>query len=121
MDENSHQFKVFLDIQSGLPRQGPGNDDSTLRALSICSRLPDKPVVLDIGCGPGMQTLALARALDTSIVAVDIHEEYLEELKIRADAAGLGERIEIVSRICRLSPFTSIHSTSFGPKARSIL
>ena len=97
MDENSHQFKVFLDVQSGLPRQGPGSDDSTLRALSICSRLPDKAVVLDIGCGPGMQTLALARASDASIVAVDIHQEYLEELKMRADAAGLGERIEIVS------------------------
>lgn len=105
MDENSHQFKVFLDVQSGLPRQGPGNDDSTLRALSNCSELPDKPVVLDIGCGPGMQTLVLARALDASIVAVDTNREYLKELKGRADAAGLGARIEIVSEDMQTLPF----------------
>ncbi|MCG8434107.1 MAG: class I SAM-dependent methyltransferase, partial [Gammaproteobacteria bacterium] len=105
MDENTHQFKVFFDVQSGLPRQGPGCDDSTRRALSICSGLPDKPAVLDIGCGPGMQTVTLASALDTNIVAVDIHQEYLDELKMRADAAGLGDRIEIVSEDMQTLPF----------------
>lgn len=96
MDENSHEFEVFLDVQSGLPRQGPGNDDSTLQALSFCNHLPDNPVVLDVGCGPGMQTLALARALNGKIVAVDIHKEYLDELETRAEAEGFAERLEVV-------------------------
>jgi ubiquinone/menaquinone biosynthesis C-methylase UbiE len=95
MDENSEYMEVFFDVQRGLPRQGPGSDESTLKALSLCRGLPQKPVVLDIGCGPGMQTVALAKALEGDITAVDIHKEYLDELKERVKAAGVIERVEI--------------------------
>jgi ubiquinone/menaquinone biosynthesis C-methylase UbiE len=106
MDKDSHRHKVFFDVQHGLPRQGPGSNESTLRALSMCSGLPDRPLVLDIGCGPGMQTLALAKALDGSIVAVDNYQEYLGELKTRADVEGLAERIQIVAGDMRGLPFS---------------
>ena len=46
-----------------LPQQGPGSDASTLRALRMLGELPDAPRVLDLGCGPGRQTLALARSI----------------------------------------------------------
>ena len=94
MDEDARLVDVFLDIQRGLPRQGPGSDDSTLRALSLCRGLPERPAVLDIGCGPGMQTLALANALNGPVTAVDLHREYLDELTDRAGAAHLADRIE---------------------------
>ena len=65
---------VFFDVQSDLPRQGPGDDGCTRRALALCYPLPDAPRVLDIGCGPGAQTLVLARELRrATITAIDVH------------------------------------------------
>ena len=62
MTDNDRLMEIMLDVHSGLPRQGPGDDESTLRALSLCTELPMRPSVLDVGCGPGMQTIALARS-----------------------------------------------------------
>lgn len=55
-------FEVFLEVYGTLPRAGPGGDEHTRRALELVPG--DAPrVVLDVGCGPGAQTLCLARAL----------------------------------------------------------
>lgn len=86
-------MEVFFDVQRGLPRQGPGSDDCTCRALAYCRDLPAAAAVLDIGCGPGRQTMALAEAVKRPITAVDFYQEYLDELTARAAAAGLGDRI----------------------------
>ena len=102
MDESGRVFEVFLEVQRGLPRQGPGCDESTRRALGLCARLPARPRVLDIGCGPGMQTLALAHALDGPVVAVDIHQESLVQLRERERAA---DRIETVRGDMAALPF----------------
>ena len=61
MNADPRLFEVFLDVQRGLPRQGPGCDESTLRAISLCSGRPEGADLLDVGCGPGMQTVALTR------------------------------------------------------------
>lgn len=97
MSERPRLLEVFFDVQRGLPRQGPGSDESTLKALSLCSCLPERPAILDLGCGPGMQTVALAKAVDGSITAVDINPDYLAELSERAKAEGVAERIEILA------------------------
>ncbi len=93
MDENERLTEVFFDIQRGLPRQGPGDDESTLRALAMCTDLPPRPDVLDVGCGPGMQTIALARALDGRVTAGDLYQEFLDQLVEAAAAAGVRDRI----------------------------
>ncbi len=91
MDER--YLSIFLDVQSGLPRQGPGDDDSTRRALKLCD-LPDNAAVLDIGCGPGAQTMIAAEQLPGAMfTAVDFHAPYLEQLKERARTAGYAGRI----------------------------
>ncbi|MDP6689368.1 MAG: class I SAM-dependent methyltransferase [Alphaproteobacteria bacterium] len=98
MEDNARLWDIFLEVQRGLPRQGPGCADATRRALSLCSGLPDRPRVLDIGCGPGMQTMVLAQDLDAHITAVDLHEEYLEQLRARVAAAEISDRVELRTR-----------------------
>ncbi len=88
---------VFYDVQSGLARQGPGDDDSTLRAVRACTDLPTPCAVLDVGCGPGMQTMALARALDGHVTAVDNCEEYLQQLRRTVRDAALADRVDVRS------------------------
>jgi SAM-dependent methyltransferase len=63
-------------------------------AFSMVEGLPRAPRILDMACGPGMQTLELARLSDdASITAVDIHKPFLDELRRRARAAGVADRI----------------------------
>ena len=86
----------FYRLYEGLPRQGPGSDELTLRALEAIGPLAPSPRVLDLGCGSGRQTLVLARALQTRVVAVDNHAAFLEDLERRAAAASLGHLVEPV-------------------------
>jgi len=87
---------LLLDVYDGLPRQGPGDDASSQRALELCTDLPVTPDVLDIGCGPGMQTVLLAQATGGTITAVDRHEQFLDELRARAAEAGVRDRTLIM-------------------------
>jgi SAM-dependent methyltransferase len=87
--------EVFFDVHSDLPREGPGNRASTLRALAAAGPLPANPAILDMACGPGMQTLDLALALPgAGITALDMHRPFLAEVASRAAAAGCADRIQ---------------------------
>jgi SAM-dependent methyltransferase len=57
-----------------------------------------QPRILDIGCGPGMQTLELARISDGRITAVDTHQPFLDDLSQRSQAEGFSGRIEILNQ-----------------------
>jgi SAM-dependent methyltransferase len=84
------KMEALFRLHADLPRQGPGSDDATRDAIH---RLPDlgssDPHVMDIGCGTGKQTLVLARELNTSVTAIDIHEPFLKHLQNRAAVEGL--------------------------------
>jgi len=84
---------IFFEIHNDLPREGPGDGDSTRRAFSLLRDLPPNPKILDIGCGPGMQTLDLARLSPGMITAVDTHQPFLDELRRRAKGYGVSDRI----------------------------
>jgi len=87
----------FFTIFEGLPRQGPGLDEYTARAFHAIPDLPEHPHILDIGCGSGMQTLALARLCPgATILACDIHQPFLDDVNERAEKAGLDDRITTV-------------------------
>jgi ubiquinone/menaquinone biosynthesis C-methylase UbiE len=75
---------IFSDIHSGLPREGPGDNASTRRAFSLLPGLPAGSRILDVGCGPGMQTLELATLTDGDIYALDIRQEFLDTLSENA-------------------------------------
>ena len=105
MEESSQLFEIFIEVQSGLPRQGPGSHESTLNALAYCHELPKEPSILDIGCGPGMQTIALAKSMNSHITAIDIIEEYLSILRERAQEANLSDCINILNQDMNDLPF----------------
>jgi SAM-dependent methyltransferase len=102
---SAERSKIFWEIHSGLPREGPGDDESTARAFRMASDLPAHPRILDVACGPGMQTLALARISDGRITALDTHRPFLAELRRRSAAAGYDARIGIVNASMRAMPF----------------
>ncbi|HEX8991856.1 MAG TPA: class I SAM-dependent methyltransferase [Anaerolineales bacterium] len=76
---------IFFEVHQSLPRVSPGDEQSTVRALAAMADLPTVPSILDIGCGPGAQTIALARHSQARITAVDRHQPFLDELARRAD------------------------------------
>jgi len=73
--------KIFWEIHNSLPRKGPGDNKSTRKAYKMLKELPENPRILDIGCGPGMQTIELAKISNGEIIAVDSHQPFLEQLK----------------------------------------
>ncbi|MFD7198263.1 GNAT family N-acetyltransferase [Streptomyces sp. NPDC059893] len=88
---------AFFALHHGLPRQGPGSDTTTLRLLSLVGPLPERPRVLDLGCGPGRSALLLAAETGGRVTAVDLHEPFLDELRAAAKARGLADRIHPVN------------------------
>lgn len=65
--------------------------------------------VLDVGCGCGGTTLELAGDVGASgsVVAVDISRPMLERARARAQAAGLGARIDWRLEDAQVAPFES--------------
>jgi ubiquinone/menaquinone biosynthesis C-methylase UbiE len=57
--------------------------------------LPERPRFLDVGCGPGMQTIELAKISNAEITALDIHQPFLDLLASRAKVEGVSERIRL--------------------------
>jgi SAM-dependent methyltransferase len=84
----------FQLVYCGLPRAGPGSDGSTRRALRYLPELPGDPLILDLGCGPGRQTLVLAEELNAKVTAIDIHYPFLERVEKAAEKAGLAHLVE---------------------------
>ncbi|AZM56838.1 hypothetical protein DMA15_33180 [Streptomyces sp. WAC 01529] len=95
-DNSSSVADAFFALHHGLPRQGPGSDDTTRRLLSLAGGLPERPRVLDLGCGPGRAALLLAAETGAEVTAVDLHEPFLDELRASADARGLAGSITTV-------------------------
>jgi len=72
---------VFFEVHSGLPREGPSDNESTKKAYLMLNELSEKPSILDIGCGPSMQMVTLAKLSNGKIRAVDNHQPFLEQMK----------------------------------------
>ncbi len=90
---DDHTMRLFLEVYGTLPRAGPGGDEHTVRALaSVPGGVPRS--VLDLGCGPGAQTEALARALPTArILGVDLLPAMVEAANRRFVDAHIQDRV----------------------------
>ncbi|ERT05116.1 methyltransferase domain protein [Lyngbya aestuarii BL J] len=90
-------LEIFFEIHQGLPREGPGDFESTQKAYSQLTDLPSQPLILDLGCGPGMQSFHLLELSNGKIIAVDNHQPFLEQLHQEAVRKGVRDRLEIVN------------------------
>jgi len=86
-------WRYFYEIYEAIPRQGPGDRESTERAARLLPPLAPSQRILDIGCGSGAQTIDLAQVTEAQIVAVDNHPPFVSQLARRATEMGLEDRI----------------------------
>jgi ubiquinone/menaquinone biosynthesis C-methylase UbiE len=91
-------MSVLFEIHSGNLREGPGSFDSTKKAISYLNELTTNPKILDVGCGPGQQSIDLAKLTKGNITSIDNHQPYLDSLSRRVINQGLEYRITILNR-----------------------
>jgi len=90
------KMDIFFEIHKGLPREGPGSNEATRKAFSLLKNLPLNLHILDVGCGPGMQTIEIAKMIKGKIIALDTHKPFIDELNRRAKMGGLQNKIETI-------------------------
>ena len=90
-------MELFFEIHQDLPKESPGGDEYTRQAFQMLPLLY-QPKILDIGCGPGLQTLELARLTDGHITAIDTHQPFLDRLQVQATALGFLDRITCLNQ-----------------------
>ena len=73
-------IEFLVNIMQGLPRQGPGSRESTLKALSAI-KIPPAARVLDLGCGTGAQSRVLAENFTGTLIAVDFFIQFLKKIR----------------------------------------
>ena len=99
---------IICTLFENMPRQGPGSATCTKKMFTSVPALQKNPAILDIGCGSGMQTIDLARlSPEAYITVVDVHAPFLFDVRMRAVAAGILARINVVCATMDTLPFTS--------------
>jgi SAM-dependent methyltransferase len=88
---------IFYEIFEALPRQGPGDDSSTKKALLTLTDLTGRPDILDVGCGTGGQTITLAKLTSGQITALDKHAPFIKILERKSQQAGYTGRIHSIA------------------------
>lgn len=86
-------MNIFFEVHKDIPREGPGNNESTRRAYNMIKSLADDAKIMDIGCGPGIQTLELGRLTKGKVLAVDMHEPFLKKLNDSVEKEGLDHKV----------------------------
>ena len=99
MNEHDQYMADFGAIFEGLERLGPGTAEDTLAALAQVPISPKR--VLEIGCGKGIATNVLAKAIkkyqtDVHIIAVDNDQPSLDILTQQAQASGSESNVQTV-------------------------
>jgi len=50
--------------------------------------------VLDFGCGPGIEAVAMAKRGVAHVIGIDIRQKWLQEARVRAEQGGVADRCE---------------------------
>lgn len=87
-------WEIFFQIYECIPRGGPGDNASTEKAFRVFKDLTSKPRILDVGSGPGVQTIHLAKISKGEIWATDNHKPFLDILEKNASCEGQSQHIK---------------------------
>jgi SAM-dependent methyltransferase len=85
---------LICDYFGRLDRQGPGNPESTIRALSFIDNFSDELKIADFACGTGGQTMILAQNTKGTITGLDISPYFIEKFNTNAEKLGLQNRVK---------------------------
>lgn len=91
-------MEYFLQIYGSLPRAGPGSNELTRRAFELMPQVPDAPRILDVGCGPGMQTVELLKITNGTVAALDLIPDMIARVKASAENAGVSDRLVTIEQ-----------------------
>ncbi len=90
---------LLIDLHRDGDRQGPGGVEQTRRAVQLSGLGGQSNLrIADIGCGSGASAMVLAQELDAHVTAVDVSPELLDRLKVAAQRAGVGARVQTLSQ-----------------------
>ena len=96
-EENTsiHEFdyQLICEYYSNLERQGPGNHDVTVRALSFIDNLTAASKIADIGCGTGGQTMVLADHTPGHITGIDLFRKFIDIFNANSKQLNLQDRV----------------------------
>ena len=90
-------WDIFFDIHKDLPRQGCGRDKYTEKAFKMIPFIKN-PKILDIGCGPGLQTIHLSKVSSGKIIGIDNHQPYLDQLDKLVKKEKLTKKISTINK-----------------------
>lgn len=91
-------MEYFLEVFGRVPRAGPGSSESTRRAYGLMSAVPPCPGILDIGCGPGVQTVDLLKMSGGEVLALDFLPLMLARTQSNAADAGVSDRLTLLEQ-----------------------
>jgi ubiquinone/menaquinone biosynthesis C-methylase UbiE len=106
-----HDFDpdFISDYFGRLERQGPGNREATLKALSCIDNLSTSSEIADLACGTGGQTITIAQSKDRTITGLDISSKFIDKFNENIKRNGLENRVNgIVGSMAKL-PFEHKH------------
>ena len=86
---------LIIDFHKSNPRQGPGSQQTTIKALQFLPQLTPQTQLLDVGCGTGAQTMVLSEQTPAHITAVDSSKEFLSILKHKVLQKGITNRLTV--------------------------
>lgn len=91
-----HDFdiNIIYEYFSNTERQGPGNSEETLKALSFITGLTEKSKIADIGCGTGGQTMTLGHNTSCEIIGIDLWQDFIEKFNRNSFNQNLQDRVK---------------------------
>lgn len=99
-------MEYFLEIYGRVPRAGPGSFECTKRAYELMSEVPSEPRILDVGCGPGVQTVDLLRISGGLVLALDFLPLMIERTQANAKIACVSDRLEVLEQDMKQMAFS---------------
>lgn len=96
-EQTIHDFDVALICEyfATMERQGPGSEESTIKALSFIDNISENSKIVDLGCGTGAQTIVLAQnTVAGSITAIDLFPGFIDKLNDNIIKFNLQDRVQ---------------------------